>query len=177
MVSETLSRLYRVLTLFGNEIELEVLDKNKDNILIKDLTTGNIYKIKVRNISDGRYIVEINNEEYPVIIYGDQGMYIGLLHSYVKKITPVSVSKEVKKKQAPIIQEPGVIVSPIAGRVVEIKVTKGMAVNTDDVIALLESMKMIIEVKSHLKGVIEEIYVKPGMSINKGDKIARIRQS
>ena len=48
------------------------------------------------------------------------------------------------------------------------------SVKQDDVICVLESMKMQVSIKSHKDGKIKSLKIKEGNSVNKNDVIAEI---
>ena len=64
--------------------------------------------------------------------------------------------------------------SQIPGKVIKISVSEGSEVKKDDVICVLESMKMQVSVKSHKDGVVKKIKVKEGATVAKDDIIAEI---
>jgi len=64
--------------------------------------------------------------------------------------------------------------SQIPGKVIKISVSEGSEVKKDDVICVLESMKMQVSVKSHKDGVVKKIKVKEGATVAKNDVIAEI---
>ncbi len=64
--------------------------------------------------------------------------------------------------------------SQIPGKVIKISVSEGSEVIKDDVICVLESMKMQVSVKSHKDGVVKKIKVKEGSTVAKNDIIAEI---
>lgn len=64
--------------------------------------------------------------------------------------------------------------SQIPGKVIKISVSEGSEVKKDDVICVLESMKMQVSVKSHKDGVVKKIKVKEGATVAKNDIIAEI---
>jgi biotin carboxyl carrier protein len=64
--------------------------------------------------------------------------------------------------------------SQIPGKVVVLSVEEGSTVKKDDPIAVLESMKMQITIKSHKDGTIKSIKVKEGGTVAKNDVIAEI---
>ena len=64
--------------------------------------------------------------------------------------------------------------SQIPGKVVKISVSEGSEVKKDDVICVLESMKMQVSVKSHKDGVVKKIKIKEGSTVAKNDPIAEI---
>ena len=64
--------------------------------------------------------------------------------------------------------------SQIPGKVIKISVSEGSEVKKDDVICVLESMKMQVSVKSHKDGVVKKIKVKEGSTVAKNDLVAEI---
>ena len=64
--------------------------------------------------------------------------------------------------------------SQIPGKVIKISVSEGSEVKKEDVICVLESMKMQVSVKSHKDGVVKKIKVKEGSTVAKNDIIAEI---
>ncbi|MGC8950408.1 biotin/lipoyl-containing protein [Chloroflexus sp.] len=63
---------------------------------------------------------------------------------------------------------PGVLVSPIAGIVAEIKVNVGDQVKENDPLVVIEAMKMNSNVSSPVAGTIRAINVKVGDSVRQG---------
>ncbi|MGQ9481010.1 biotin/lipoyl-containing protein [Chloroflexus sp.] len=66
---------------------------------------------------------------------------------------------------------PGVLVSPIAGIVVEIKVNVGDQVKENDPLVVIEAMKMNSNVSSPIAGTIRTINVKVGDSVRQGQPL------
>lgn len=164
---------YKVETNYEVEFELEVVEERKDEIVLKDARDGRIYRVKLINGTDNKALVEVNGSLHVIQVLPHQGILVDLTPLMVKKVKP-SAAKEEKRVPMPVGEE-GVITAPITGKIVDIKVAPGAEVKEGDVIALMESMKMIVEVKSPLSGIVEEIYVSKGASVNKGDRIMRLR--
>jgi oxaloacetate decarboxylase alpha subunit len=59
--------------------------------------------------------------------------------------------------------------APLAGNILRINVTPGQAVNSGDVIMILEAMKMETEVRSPSAGTVRSVTVKEGDSVQVGD--------
>ncbi|WP_298816427.1 biotin/lipoyl-containing protein [Chloroflexus sp.] len=66
---------------------------------------------------------------------------------------------------------PGVLVSPIAGIVAEIKVNVGDQVKENDPLVVIEAMKMNSNVSSPVAGTIRAINVKVGDSVRQGQPL------
>ena len=64
--------------------------------------------------------------------------------------------------------------SQIPGKVVEVSVEEGAQVKRGDQVAVLESMKMQVAVKSHKDGTVRSVRARRGASIAKNDVIAEI---
>lgn len=67
------------------------------------------------------------------------------------------------------------IESEIAGTVWKIEVAVGDAVAADDILMILESMKMEIPVHSPAVGVIEAIHVAEGDGVSEGQLLVSLR--
>lgn len=64
------------------------------------------------------------------------------------------------------------LVSPMAGKVVEVEVKVGDQIELDQEVMVLESMKMDVPVHADVEGKVKEIKVKPGDQVNQGDTLA-----
>jgi urea carboxylase len=58
--------------------------------------------------------------------------------------------------------------SPVSGAVWKILVTRGQKVQSGDLLAILESMKMEVHLESPESGEITEILAAPGQSLSRG---------
>jgi biotin carboxyl carrier protein len=67
------------------------------------------------------------------------------------------------------------IESEIAGTVWKIEVAAGDSVSADDVLIILESMKMEIPVMALSDGVVESIHVAEGDSVSEGQLLVSLR--
>ena len=66
------------------------------------------------------------------------------------------------------------VTSPLTGLIVEIKVAEGQTVAEGDVIAVLESMKLEISIRSNAAGTASNISVSNGDMVDRGQVIAEI---
>jgi acetyl-CoA carboxylase carboxyltransferase component len=66
------------------------------------------------------------------------------------------------------------IVSHLQGTVVEVVVRPGQLVRADDVLFLIESMKMHHDVRAPAAGVVDELFVEVGRAVMPGDRLARL---
>jgi len=66
------------------------------------------------------------------------------------------------------------VTSDITGTVCAVLATEGQVVDSDDVILLIESMKMEIPAQAPAAGIVSRIHFKEGDTISEGDIIASI---
>lgn len=64
--------------------------------------------------------------------------------------------------------------APMAGTILDVKVSVGQTVNVGDVICILEAMKLENEVVADVAGVVKSIAVSKGDSVSNGQLIAVI---
>ena len=61
------------------------------------------------------------------------------------------------------------IKTPISGKIIDVFAENGSKVKEDQVLILLEAMKMEIQIKSHTTGTIKEIKASKGQSVKTGE--------
>jgi len=138
----------------GSEYEVEILSKDGDEFVI--------------SVSGERYLVRLI-DEYVAFINGRLISY-----EYIERPPIKRVDGRTERSFVGFSKE--YILSPLAGRVVEVLVKKGSNVKKGDTLVVLESMKMLIEVKSDRDGKVEEILVKQGDVVNKGQPLVKFVQ-
>ena len=67
-----------------------------------------------------------------------------------------------------------VVEAPLTGKIIKILVKAGDAVNEEDTLVILESMKMENPINSPVKGTVSKIEVKEGQVVKTGETIAVI---
>jgi len=71
--------------------------------------------------------------------------------------------------------EEGVVVAPMAGKIISIKVKKEDSVKVGDVLCILEAMKMENEITTPKSGIVEEVAAQEGKAVNEGDVLVVIK--
>ena len=66
------------------------------------------------------------------------------------------------------------VIAEVAGKVWKIEAKPGATLAADDVILILESMKMEIPVVAPAAGKLLEVLVKEGEMVNEGDAVAMV---
>lgn len=112
-----------------------------------------------------KYIVTVNGNKYEVEVEAAHGE---------SAITNTNVILEDNPYPIPQKGEGEVIASPMPGKILAVKVSKGQTVRKGDVLFVLEAMKMENEIIASTDGVISDIFVERDTSVNVGDKLASI---
>jgi biotin carboxyl carrier protein len=63
----------------------------------------------------------------------------------------------------------GAVTAPMTGKIVSVKVKKGDQVKTNQVLCIIEAMKMENEISSSKAGIVQEVIVAQGSSVSEGD--------
>jgi glutaconyl-CoA decarboxylase len=132
-----------------------------------------------------KYSVDVEREGDSLIIENEgKSVTVNLLEGEKKaarpKPRPVSapaVSAAPAPAAAPaaaVSAGAGDIVAPMTGTIKEIKVSKGDKVNADQLVVIMEAMKMDIEVFSHISGTVSEIYLAPGSSVKENQPVVKL---
>mgnify|MGYP001105404161 CR=1 FL=1 len=84
-----------------------------------------------------------------------------------------------QEKQVPSLAKPttvahGVIVAPIPGRVMSVRVRKGDPVKSGQPLLLLEAMKMENEINATEAGTVRDVWVTEGAGVKKGERLLEI---
>ncbi len=130
---------------------------------------GNDYTIDVENIEDNIAHIIVNGKNYDVEL-PEQPKVAPAVKRVVASEAPVAA----KKKAAPKVAAAAgdyVISSPLPGVIKEIHVKEGQQVKADDVVCILEAMKMGNEIKAGRDGVVKSIDVDKDESVLEGATI------
>ena len=68
----------------------------------------------------------------------------------------------------------GTITAPMTGKILSVKVKKGDHVELDQVVCILEAMKMENEITAPKAGTIREVYVSEGSSVSEGEPLLTV---
>ena len=129
--------------------------------------------------SSNEFVVTVNGKEYRVKMEGDKALVndelvnfdIKELESSGKKGKKEKSVREKDDKSSSDENWDGVLRSPLPGSVIAIKVKEGDTVDEGEVVILLDSMKMEVEVKTFNSGVVKGINVRTGDQIKTGEAV------
>jgi 3-methylcrotonyl-CoA carboxylase alpha subunit len=129
--------------------------ERKDNnyFVIYDNTE---YKVEAEEIKPGQLKIKIGDRIIKSIITeGEKEKYV-FVEGKVFKVKPVELTGIKKRKK----KEEGDLSSPISGKIVSVKVKKGDLVKKDDVLMVIEAMKMEYLIRAPYDGKINKVNFK-----------------
>lgn len=132
---------------------------------------GNDYKVAVGDIENNIAQIEVNGVPYKVELEEKKA-------PTVKSVRPVAAprtesgQKIISKPVVPI--SASTIKSPLPGVIVDIKVKVGDTLKSDDVVVILEAMKMENDIHAGKSGVVKAINVNKGDSVLEGTDLVVI---
>ena len=139
-------------TVNGKETELEFV-KDKENLFIKTEDSALIPVIYARD--GNNFYISLNGKTYTL---------------HLKTI----------EEQADISSEKsdnGSIEPPMPGKILELKVSEGDSVEENQVLLVMESMKLQVEIKAPFTGKVEKVNVKEGQTVNAGECLLKLEKS
>jgi len=116
------------------------------------------------------YRVTINDKLYEVEV--EEGK-ANLLRTQTVQTLP-AVKAPAPDVDAKPAAASGTIVAPMPGVVLEVKVEKGQRVKENELLLVLEAMKMENEIFSQKSGTVAEIYAAKGTQVHTGDPLVLI---
>ncbi len=131
-----------------------------------------------------KFNITVNGEVYEVEVeeLGNDGAPLPVRSTVAAKPASRAVPKQTKqptpqpKKTAPAASAGATtIAAPMPGVILDVRVSEGQNVSKNDVILVLEAMKMENEVMAPQDGIIESIAVKKGSNVNAGDIMVTIK--
>lgn len=119
-------------------------------------------------------------EDAAYVLFVDKGQ--GVYHVEVQGRTyPVDVKSQRPRLRPRQIECPGeegeclAILAPLAGRLISLRVTAGDRVEAGQVVAVVESMKMQMELKAPEAAVVEAVYGLPDQDTAQGEVLVTLR--
>ena len=127
-----------------------------------------------------KYNVEVEREGDNLVITRDGRNYtVTLLEGEKKALRPKpKAASPSVAAPAPAPASPtagaGDLVAPMTGTIKEIKVDKGASVEVNQLVVIMEAMKMDIEIFAHSAGTVQEIYLASGSSVKENQPILKL---
>jgi len=127
---------------------------------------------KNENISDGpeTYTVEVDGKQFNAVVT-DGGQDIQVSPAGIPTgIVAAAPSQAVAPVAAPTGEQVA-ITAPLSGNIFKVVAQPGQSVAEDDVVIIMEAMKMETEVRAISAGVVSQIHVKEGDAVTAGQAI------
>jgi len=154
-----------------NNIYNVTIEKRKNKFFVTYDNTE--YRVEAEEIKPGQLKIKIGNRIIKsMITEGDKEKYV-FVDGHVFKVKPVELTgkKRTKKK------EEGDLSSPISGKVVSVKIKKGDIVKKEDVLMIIEAMKMEYLIRSPFDGKISKVNFKEKDQIEIGQNTVEVTKT
>ena len=145
------------------------------NLLIGD----HKYDVEVGEIVGDAVTVQVNGAPYEVVIENHEEL--GLSAPAPQPVTTPPPAAAPARKPSPAVSAPapalavaggdGVVLAPIPGRILDVKVQVGESVKAGQTLATMEAMKMENNIISNIDGTVQEIRVQKDSEVATGDVI------
>jgi biotin carboxyl carrier protein len=157
---------------------------------------GRVFEIEVRHNrlveADGRplyvdleqvgglpvYSLTLDDNGYVVFVEEGLGQYRVEIQG---QVYPVEVVNQRPRLEVPETDCPSgdgeclEITAPLTGRLIEVAVAAGDRVEVGQIVAMVESMKMKMELKASQAGVVQAVHGSPHRDVSQGEKLITIQ--
>ena len=130
------------------------------------------YKLEAEEIKPGHLKIKIGDRVIKSVITEGNSEKFVFVDGNVFKVKPVELTAKKKSKKK---KEEGDLSSPISGKIVDVKVKKGDKVKKDQVLMVIEAMKMEYLIRAPKKGTVKKINFKENDQIEIGQITAEIK--
>lgn len=162
-----------VVTVAEQSFEIEV----RHNRLVE--ANGNPLYVDLEQVGGlPVYSLTLDDNGYVVFVEEGQGQYQVEIQG---KVYPVKVVNQRPRLTVAQADCPGgdgecmVVSVPLAGRLIDLAVGVGDRVDAGQTVAVVESMKMKMELKASQAGVVEAVYGTPQRDVSQGEILFTIR--
>jgi glutaconyl-CoA/methylmalonyl-CoA decarboxylase subunit gamma len=137
----------------------------------------NKYDVEIGAIRDGIALVTVNTMPYEVTIDnyaevmsgGAGAVQQGTSPSSTRVPVPPSAASPPKTPAPALVAGLGIVVAPIPGLIMELKVSVGDQVTAGQVVAIMEAMKMLNNITCQVSGTVREVRTQKGSEVSTGD--------
>jgi len=132
------------------------------------------YEVEILEEREGMIRVRVGDREYLVYLSQESAGYRSYQLLMEKGRAIESANRQVVEEELIQRKEDRYIYSEIPGRIVKYMVNEGDYIREGDVIAIIESMKMEIELRSNKSGRIKKILIPKGSFVNIGQPLIEL---
>jgi biotin carboxyl carrier protein len=131
---------------------------------------GTKYNVEVERQGDNLVISKEGKDYTVTLLEGEKKA----LRPKPQAAAPVAAAPAAPAAAAPVSAGAGDLVAPMTGTIKEVKVAKGEAVAVNQLVVIMEAMKMDIEVFAHSAGTVQEVYLAPGSNVKENQPIVKL---
>lgn len=137
-----------------------------------------------------KYCVTINNKSYEVEVEKGEAAIVSTteitreatenknpanIQAAATAVAPKKVEVSEQTIEASTVAGKEVVKAPMAGAIIDIKVSVGSTVQIGDTLLVLEAMKMENEITAHVDGIVAEIKVSKGTNVSADDVLVVLK--
>ena len=155
-----------------NHVYSVTVERRKDSFYI--IYDNTEYKVRAKEIKPGHLKITLGDRTIKSLVTeGEKEKYV-FIEGDVFKVKPIELTgrKKTKKKGS----DKDNLNSPISGRVVEVCVKEGKKVNKNDVLMVIEAMKMEYLIRTPFTGVVKKIHFKENDQIEIGQLTVDVKE-
>ena len=140
------------------------------------MVDGQPMDMKMRQLNEqGLFLLQKGNKQLEMLLRAKDRNQVAV--SVNRRHVTVQVERsEGGKPRSAASSNVGSCSAPMPGTVIQINVTEGQKVEKGDVVAVLESMKMQMEIKTQISGTVVKISVETGKKIDKGTVLVQVTE-
>ncbi len=129
--------------------------------------------VDVLEVSDNLFSMICDGKSYEVDIVEEGDVYEAFIKggNYRGEILRPDKMALLPGKEAVGIPEKEVLASPLACKVIKILIEEEETVEIDQVLIIIEAMKMEMPIPSPIQGKVKEVLVKEGQDVDKGTNL------
>ncbi|QKQ99996.1 biotin/lipoyl-binding protein [Metallosphaera tengchongensis] len=166
-------KLYRVHSETGDVFVVAQDQKNNKDLLKTESSSFEIEYVG-QGRREGEIILRVNGEEKHVFIENGWIVLDNQALFRAERVTELP-TQEGQSLEEMIKGKEGEVISPLQGRIVQIRVKEGDAVNKGQPLLSVEAMKSETVISAPVSGLVQKILVKPGQGVKKGDILIVIK--
>jgi biotin carboxyl carrier protein len=124
------------------------------------------------------YSLTLDDTGYVLFIEEGQGKYQVEVQGRVYPVEVRLQRPRLTRGRAPCLREGEeclAVRAPLAGRLVSLPAVAGARVETGEVVAVVESMKMQMQLKALENGVVQAVYGPPGRTVSQGEPLVSLQ--
>ncbi len=147
-------------------VQVEPLGDHLYRVSFMDRT----HLVDVLEVSDNLYSMICDGKSYEVDIVEEGDIYEAFIkgRNYWGEILRPDKMGLLPEKEAVAVPEEEVLTSPLACKVTKVLVKEGEAVEIDQILVIIEAMKMEMPISSTIRGKVKEVLVREGQDVDKG---------